>query len=258
MRSLLLALLLLGLASAALAFPGADWRPEGPLQPLPPEINSTTVDSALAAWRAANGMVPNAGVFGVDVSNGGSNVNQWNCLRQQGFIFTIVRAYRSLCSVDPQAKATINAAWKGGMQYVDVYLFPAYACAKSAAQQVNEMLDSLNGVKFGMIWLDVENQGSNWSSNSANNVAWLRAAVNAAEKRIGAKRIGIYANANSWKTVMGNDKTFGNYPNWYAHYDGKASFSDWSAFGGWTRPAIKQFADGPPVCGIGIDHNWYV
>jgi hypothetical protein len=25
------------------------------------------------------------------------------------------------------------------------------------------------------------------------------------------------------------------------------SFSDWRSFGGWTKPAIKQFADGPAV-----------
>jgi hypothetical protein len=35
----------------------------------------------------------------------------------------------------------------------------------------------------------------------------------------------------------------------YAHYDASPSFSDWRSFGAWTRPAIKQFNDGPAVCG---------
>lgn len=31
--------------------------------------------------------------------------------------------------------------------------------------------------------------------------------------------------------------------------------SDFSPYGGWTKPAIKQFNDGPTVCGVGVDHN---
>ena len=27
---------------------------------------------------------------------------------------------------------------------------------------------------------------------------------------------------------------------WYAHYDNNPSFSDFSPFGGWSKPAIKQ------------------
>ena len=30
------------------------------------------------------------------------------------------------------------------------------------------------------------------------------------------------------------------YPLWYAHYDNNPSFSDFTPFGGWTKPAIKQ------------------
>ena len=39
----------------------------------------------------------------------------------------------------------------------------------------------------------------------------------------------------------------------YAHYDNSPSFSDWRSFGAWTRPAIKQFNDGPAVCGAKSD-----
>jgi hypothetical protein len=42
----------------------------------------------------------------------------------------------------------------------------------------------------------------------------------------------------------------------YARYDNNPSFSDWVPFGGWQTPMIKQFMDGPPVCGVSMDHNY--
>ena len=43
----------------------------------------------------------------------------------------------------------------------------------------------------------------------------------------------------------------------YAHYDGDPSFSDFSSFGGWSRPTIKQYAGDASVCGVDIDKDWY-
>jgi len=34
----------------------------------------------------------------------------------------------------------------------------------------------------------------------------------------------------------------------YAHYDNKASFSDFTKFGGWTSPHAKQYAGGVTRC----------
>ena len=35
----------------------------------------------------------------------------------------------------------------------------------------------------------------------------------------------------------------------YAHYDGNPSFGDFEPFGGWSKPAIKQYAADASVCG---------
>lgn len=34
----------------------------------------------------------------------------------------------------------------------------------------------------------------------------------------------------------------------YAHYDGKATFSDFSSFGGWSAPHAKQYNGDVTVC----------
>lgn len=82
-----------------------------------PEVNSSNIHDALAEWRAAR---PNGGVFGVDVSQGYGSANSWSCLRGQGYSFAIVRAWQSVCRFDPNVRATVQAAWAGGMSHVDV------------------------------------------------------------------------------------------------------------------------------------------
>lgn len=44
----------------------------------------------------------------------------------------------------------------------------------------------------------------------------------------------------------------------YAHWDGNPAFSDPSAwsYGGWTKPAIKQFTDQSTPC-FSTDQNYY-
>ena len=43
----------------------------------------------------------------------------------------------------------------------------------------------------------------------------------------------------------------------YAHYDQNPSFSDFSSFGGWYKPTIKQYEGDARVCNVDIDADWY-
>ena len=43
----------------------------------------------------------------------------------------------------------------------------------------------------------------------------------------------------------------------YAHYDQNPSFSDFSSFGGWYKPTIKQYEGDATVCNVDIDEDWY-
>jgi len=47
-----------------------------------------------------------------------------------------------------------------------------------------------------------------------------------------------------WQSIFGSFSacnTLGSHPLWYAHYDDKASFADYTQFGGWTKPHMKQY-----------------
>ncbi len=62
-----------------------------------------------------------------------------------------------------------------------------------------------------------------------------------------------------WQSIFGSTeacKSLGAHPLWYAHYDGSASFSDFSAFGGWTKPHMKQYQGDTTLCGAGVDKNF--
>ncbi len=75
---------------------------------------------------------------GVDVSSSVST-SDLECLKNDGYEFIIVRAYRSLGSPDPDAVTTLANARNAGIKYADVYLFPCPKCSKSATVQVDEM-----------------------------------------------------------------------------------------------------------------------
>jgi len=71
-------------------------------------------------------------------------------------------------------------------------------------------------------------------------------------------KLGIYTSKVNWQEIVGVSwNGVAKYPLWYAHYDNSASFSDFSPYGGWNKPAIKQYAGDKTVCGVDVDLNFY-
>eukprot|EP01062_Namystynia_karyoxenos_P051515 TRINITY_DN4051_c0_g1_i1.p2 TRINITY_DN4051_c0_g1~~TRINITY_DN4051_c0_g1_i1.p2 ORF type:complete len:218 (+),score=46.95 TRINITY_DN4051_c0_g1_i1:93-746(+) len=213
--------------------------------------------SALLVLLAA---APTLAVTGVDVSQSVSE-SSWSCLQGSGgqgaVEFAVVRAYQSVGRVDPNAAATIKAARAAGVKYVDAYLFPCPKCSNGIAAQVKDTVTALRnaGAKFGILWLDVE--APNLWGSQASNVAILKGFASAC-KSLGVVP-GVYANWNSWSEIMGNANGYSVIGQnlWYPHYDGVKSFSDFQAFGGWSKPNIKQYLADKSSCSAGVDYNWY-
>ena len=42
----------------------------------------------------------------------------------------------------------------------------------------------------------------------------------------------------------------------YAHYDNDPSFNDFRPFGGWKKPAMKQYSANKRICGATVDLNY--
>jgi GH25 family lysozyme M1 (1,4-beta-N-acetylmuramidase) len=199
--------------------------------------------------------------FGIDTSMqtcmSGISLNDWNCLINNGFSFAIIEVWNGGYGYNINISNCVDDAWNAGMKHVDVYAFICLNCGYTASNAVSTIVTNLrnSNVNFGMLWFDVEQCSGCWSTNYSSNVLFLQEAVSEAQK-LGIN-IGIYSSKYEWSETVGNDDSFSNFPLWYAHYDDEPSFDDTSyyEFGGWTKPAMKQYYNSGPCFNVDVD--WY-
>jgi len=194
-------------------------------------------------------------VYGIDISTGVST-SQFQCLVADNLTFTIVRGWLSLGRPDTNVVPTVAAAWAGGMSHVDVYMFPCQSCG-NAAGQAESFINYLetNGVKFGTAWLDIEGPGLYWSSDQAANADFIADLISTIKAK--GRTVAIYTSKSQWIPIVGDWTGGSGLDLWYADYDGVPNFDDFTPFGGWNAPNMKQFTDEGSKCGASYDINWY-
>jgi GH25 family lysozyme M1 (1,4-beta-N-acetylmuramidase) len=190
--------------------------------------------------------------YGVDYSTL-FKTSQIACLKQADKAFAVPRGYCSYGALDPNIKENLANAWAGGMTHVDLYMFPCFSC-NNPAEQAKALVSGLSGHKYGMIWIDIEIY--KWSTNFNENRNFILELI----KQLVTEKasIGIYTNYHNWVNIVGLDwQEIKAYPLWYAHYDNNPSFSDFTSFGGWTKPSIKQYKGTTTLCEGGVDLSFY-
>ncbi|KAI7874951.1 glycoside hydrolase [Lichtheimia hyalospora FSU 10163] len=217
------------------------------------------IASAFVSTEAAN--------TGVDVSALVST-DSWSCAKGLGYSHAIVRCYFEAWGGNPGgaldnacAKNYANAV-AGGFDQIDLYMFPCTgrSTCKSPADQVNEMVGHMNSnkMKIGTLWLDVEvdPQSNNWpsASEAQSTLKEFKSAFDAT-----GLKWGVYASQSQWTTITGSKDWVldSSVPLWYAHYDEALNFNDFSPFGGWSKPTIKQYAGSQSFCSANWDKNFY-
>ena len=186
--------------------------------------------------------------------------SDWSCAVRAGWSFMMVRSYHSYGAPDSNAAPTLQAAAAAGLTDRGVYHFPC-AYGKGAAQQVQDDVNAVGSSNFNRLWFDIETNpspGCGWKSDQAANCQFLTEMIQAGEGM--GIQMGVYASSYMWDTIMGSGCTVGaskGLPVWYAGYDGSPSFNDWHPFGGWSTPAVHQYADHIGIsCGFQADANW--
>ena len=174
---------------------------------------------------SANIYVTNA-IKGVDIAWGYQlSVEDYKCLIKEGYEFAIFRAYRKVGVIDFDAKENIKNAWAAGMKRVDLYIYP---CLKecdtdflsiSPRQQIRDMMNYLEGVNFGDVYLDIE---GGWWYNAfydqvEKNQAFVRDMVDEILRY--GHTPGFYSNWNYWLSLLGGDDftEMSKYPIWYVY-----------------------------------------
>jgi GH25 family lysozyme M1 (1,4-beta-N-acetylmuramidase) len=201
---------------------------------------------------------PTTSVYGIDISSSLS-ASTASCLAGTNS-FVIPRGYKSTGAVDTAVCTSIINAANNGFKTRDTYMFPCPTCSSSASSQVSQLTSYLNSncksQWSGRIWLDIE--GSQyWTGSTSSNQAWYKQLKDAC-KSSGA-RCGVYSSASQWSAIFGSTSWSygsGDLPLWYAHYDNNPSFSDFSAFGGWSVPYVKQYQGDVTACSLGVDKNY--
>jgi len=196
--------------------------------------------------------------LGVDVSQL-FPVSTYQCMKSSGYTFAIIRGYCSYGGPDQNAVQGLKNAKAAGL-LADIYMFPCRG--KSAQSQVDQMFAAIDQSLWGMVWIDVEanpSSGCSWSGHDANsNCQFLTDIINAIKAK--GKRPAIYSSRYMWQSIFGSFTACPSAASqqlWYAHYDNLPSFSDFSAFGGWSKPTIKQYQGDTTLCGAGVDKNFY-
>ena len=109
--------------------------------------------------------------------------------------------------------------------------------------------------------MDVEtnpSSGCSWNTyNFTSNCDFLDETVN--RIKYYNRRVGIYTTGYFWDKIFGNRLACPKVSSallWYAKYDNSPSFSDFTQIGGWTTPAMKQYAGDVQICGVDSDKNY--
>lgn len=178
-------------------------------------------------------------------------VADYQCLINNGWSFVIVRGYHNYGAVDVNAPQNIANAQQAGLSSIDVYLFPCVS--QDPTQQVQATIQ--NAGTFGNLWLDIEtNPDSNCAWTDANdNCNFIATMIQAAQGA--SQSVGVYASNYMWSSITGGCTAGADAGAalWYAHYDGNANFGDFSPFGGWTTPFMKQYWDSIGFCNVNAD-----
>jgi hypothetical protein len=192
---------------------------------------------------------------GVDVSQL-FPVSSWQCVRNYGYTFAIVRCYMSTGKVDPNCAASVNNAWSGGMDHVDIYMFPCPKCG-NAKGQIQTLYNAAKNIKYGQMWIDIEGT-EYWLGSYSANRQFFNELSNAAVSIFGKKYAGVYANKVQWTGIFGDWSDWSSRLKlWVANWDYEPQFSHFTPFCGWTAPVMKQYAGDQAFCSMNVDKNFY-
>jgi hypothetical protein len=202
--------------------------------------------------------VSSIATYGVDVSTT-ITTSAASCFKSSGISYVVPRGYMSIGAVDTQVCTSLSNAQSAGITTRDVYLFPCPTCSKSAASQMSELASYLKSncasAWSGRVWLDIEGT-QYWTGSTSNNQAWYMQLKDSCST-LGVRCV-VYSSYYQWQGIFGTTSfSYGSeLPLWYAQYDNSASFSDFSAFGGWSKPHAKQYQGDVTLCSMGVDRNY--
>lgn len=193
-------------------------------------------------------------VQGVDVSkyqhDDGKPID-WGKVRRSGQTFAFIKATGGSDRTDPWYARESVAARRAGM-IVGAYHYadPRHDADAQAAHIVDVVGTTREANDLGIV-LDLESSGGLSPSRLST---WAHTFLTGVERRTGRLPI-LYTGPHFWHTKMKDNKTFGAYPLWIAHYTDKRP----GPLPGWDRWTFWQRTSSARVSGIVglVDHDLF-
>ncbi|KAI9265239.1 glycoside hydrolase superfamily [Phascolomyces articulosus] len=197
-----------------------------------------------------------------------TSTSSLSCVKNYGYDHAVIRCYIEAWGQNPGGKVDSNCyqnylnAKAAGFTSIDIYWFPCTgrSTCKSPATQLNEIVSYVGANKMivGRLWLDVEIDPSanNWPSTTSARTTLQQ--FKTALDNSGWKW-GVYSSKYQWETITGSTTWVldSSVPLWYAGWDFALNFNNFSPFGGWSKPTVKQYAGDQSFCSAGFDKNYY-
>ncbi|ELP92506.1 lysozyme, putative [Entamoeba invadens IP1] len=135
---------------------------------------------------------------------------------------------------------------------IDILFEPSMTSSESAETQVTNLVNFLKStnVAYTRIWYSTY---TTWKSSKTENTAFLEKMM---AKAISLGKAGIVGSKEMWSTNFGASYTYkdaASVPLWYVSPDGDASFGNFVAFGGWSKPTMKTYEKNVWYCSLTED-----
>jgi hypothetical protein len=154
-----------------------------------------------------------------------------------------LRVYQGIGKVEPNFAKNL-AHLKGKAVNISAYMTPSNKV--TAEKQVADIAAAIKNVTLTFFWVSVE--GSDWSMNHEDNVAFLKKIL--AELAKLKLTIGIQTDMMRFGRIMGRSTTdFNKYPLWNIHQDNNPEPGQFRPYGGWKVAKAKQYKGNAEVCG---------
>ncbi len=218
---------------------------------------------AIATGVAALMVLVGAGFAAADISGpdvasyqhpGGASID-WSQVKNSGRNFAFVKATEGVGYVNPYFSADWSAIRTNGMVRGSYHYAKPDSSSTSAAEQARYFV-SVAGVMHtsGDLApvLDLEETGG---LSPSQLVTWVHAWLSTITALTGRTPI-VYTYPYFWRSAMGNDTSFTQYPLWIADYNG-GSAPNTPLIGGWNYWTFWQYTDRSTIAGIstGVDDS---
>ncbi|EPB79165.1 hypothetical protein ANCCEY_01804, partial [Ancylostoma ceylanicum] len=201
-------------------------------------------------------------LYAVDLNQPISESDAW-CFKISQYSAVFLRAFAPFQS-DGFESSVCQSIWnaKQADLGVEVFMTPTRPSFNDGAEQFDQLYKGLQGCQINVasVWLQVVSP-VDWMFQPQASVDFINQVI--AQANNYGVNIGIYTSQKEWMEITyGTNDLYAPTRLWYWNVNSPgplgetpANFSDFSAFGPWTSPVVKQFGQGIPICGHTVNRD---